>query len=255
MNDLRAFQPAWQEMDLASPSTEEPVTQIEADVPIEPLALQADATHLDLDLQVYELPLAVTPFGAPDLSHTRDIQTTFVYRLFPRFHGPDVLPMGLRSSRFPSGGGGGGSASFSKFASLSMLEDEDTSVRSTLGSRTLSIMRQFVADGEKDHEKESGTGVSELNVKESHQAKDTRPDLRHATLNKDAIKALRKLMEDFEDQLQCHNEGCEDVTSDEGQEEDFPQEMAINSTALVQGDEENDETPLSKEPQLYLCGD
>ena len=33
MNDLRAFLPAWQEMELASPSTEEPVTQIEADVP------------------------------------------------------------------------------------------------------------------------------------------------------------------------------------------------------------------------------
>ena len=48
MNDLRAFLPACQEMELASPSIEEPVTQIEADVPIEPLALQADATNLDL---------------------------------------------------------------------------------------------------------------------------------------------------------------------------------------------------------------
>ena len=67
MNDLRAFLPAWQEMELASPSSEEPVTQIEADVPIEPLALQADATHLDLDLQVYERPLAVTPFGTPEV--------------------------------------------------------------------------------------------------------------------------------------------------------------------------------------------
>ena len=132
---------------------------------------------------------------------------------------------------------------------------EDTSVRSTLGSRTLSIMRQFVADVEKDYEEESGTGVSELNVKESSQVKDTRPDLRHATLNKDAIKALRKLIEDFEDQLQCQSEECEDVTSDEGQEEAPPQEMAINSTALVQDDEENDDVPLSKEPQLYLCDD
>ena len=140
---------------------------------------------------------------------------------------------------------------------------EDTSVRSTLGSRTLLIMRQFVADVEKDHEEESGTGVSELNVKESRQVKDTRSDQRHEvscqegprTLNKDAIKALRKLLEDFEDQLQCQSEGCEDVTSDEGQEEDPPQEMAINSTALVQDDEENDDVPLSKEPQLYLCDD
>ena len=66
MNDLRAFLPAWQEMELASPSQEKPVTQIEADVPIEPLALQADATNLDLELHVYERPLAVTPFGAPE---------------------------------------------------------------------------------------------------------------------------------------------------------------------------------------------
>ena len=66
MNDLRAFLPAWQEMELASPSSEEPVTQIEADVPIEPLALHCDATAVDLDLQVYERPLAVTPFGLPE---------------------------------------------------------------------------------------------------------------------------------------------------------------------------------------------
>ena len=82
-----------------------------------------------------------------------------------------------------------------------MLEDEDTSVRSTLdlGSRTLSIMRQFladVADVEKDSEKGTDASVSELNVKGSHQEKDTRN--RHPTLNKDTIMALRKLIEEFE---------------------------------------------------------
>ena len=46
VNDLRASLPSWQDMELASPSTEEPVTQIEADVPIEPLALHADAMDL-----------------------------------------------------------------------------------------------------------------------------------------------------------------------------------------------------------------
>ena len=34
VNDLRAFLPAWQEMELASPSHDEPVTQVEADVTI-----------------------------------------------------------------------------------------------------------------------------------------------------------------------------------------------------------------------------
>ena len=75
-----------------------------------------------------------------------------------------------------------------------------------MGSKTLSIMRQFVEDVEKDNEEESGTDVSELNVKEI-----TSSDQRHEvssqegprTLKKDAIKALRKLIEDFEDQLQC----------------------------------------------------
>ena len=66
VNDLRAFLPSWQDMELASPSPDEPVTQIEADVPIEPLALQADATNLALELQSYERSLAVTPSGAPD---------------------------------------------------------------------------------------------------------------------------------------------------------------------------------------------
>ena len=244
MNDLRAFLPAWQDMELASPSSEEPVTQIDADVPIEPLSLQADATHLDLDLHVYERPLAVTPFGTPeavpdwqdthamhslshrpclgkwirtdlgvrtfqglgknsptreqvvrritrdlhtghileDLScdfhlqvplhrkclpacgpttcHSSDIETTFVYRLLPRLCGPTVPHVGSPPSRFPSGGGGG-SASFSKI---------DTSVCSTLGTQTLSLMRQFIEDAEKDSEKETGMGVTELN------AKDTRSD-------------------------------------------------------------------------------
>ena len=61
------------------------------------------------------------------------------------------------------------------------------------------------------------------------------------TLNKDAIKALRKLIEDFEDQLQCQNEGSDDSTSEEEQEEEPPQEMAVNSLALFPNDEEGDE--------------
>ena len=117
-------------------------------------------------------------------------------------------------------------------------------------------MRQFVADVadvEKDSEKGADESVPELNVKGSHQVKDTRT--RHPTLNKDTIMALRKLIEEFEDQLQCSNEGCEDTTSDEGQEEVPLPETTINANALVQDDEENDDVPLPKEPQLYLCDD
>ena len=67
VNDLRAFLPAWQDMELATPSSEEPVTQIAGDVPVEPLPVQADATHLEMDIQAYERPLAVTPFGTPEI--------------------------------------------------------------------------------------------------------------------------------------------------------------------------------------------
>ena len=152
------------------------------------------------------------------------------------------LPVFLR-------GGGGGSASFSKFASMF----QDTSVRSTLGSGTLSIMRQFIADVEKDYEEESGIDISELNVKGSHHVKDTSLVRRHPTLNQEAIKALRKLIEDFEYQLQCQSEVDEEVTSEE-EEEEPPQELAINAAVQVQ-DEEYDEVSLQSKPQLYLCDD
>ena len=46
------------------------------------------------------------PDCGPTMSQSRDIQTVFVYRLFPRLHGPDVPSLGLQPSRFPSGGGG-----------------------------------------------------------------------------------------------------------------------------------------------------
>ena len=272
VNDLRAFLPAWQEMELASPSPEEPVTQIEAGLPIEPLALLADATNLDLDLHAYERPLAVAPFGTPEVvpdwqdthamhalthhssfgkwirtdlgvrtfqglgknsptreqvvrrvtrdlhtkhiledltcdshlqvplhrkclpacgptsCHTRDIETTFVYRLLPRLSDSSVPHVDPPPSRLSFGGGGGGSASFSKI---------DTSVRSTLGTQALLSMRQLLEDANKESEKETGTCDSELDVK------DTRADAEDLKApNKEAIMALRILSEDFEDRIQ-----------------------------------------------------
>ena len=189
VNDLRAFLPAWQDMELATPSAEEPVTQIAGDVPVEPLPVHSDATQLEMDLQAYERPLAMTPFGVaelvpdwqeshamsayvppsylgqwvrtdlgvrtfqglgrnaplreqvvrrltrdahthqileslpcelhlqvplhrrclpgcgPQTSATRDIQTTFVYRLQPHLQIPPVTSEELSPAPFPSGGG------------------------------------------------------------------------------------------------------------------------------------------------------
>ena len=48
--------------------------------------------------------------------------------------------------------------------------------------------------------------------------------------------ALRKLIEEFKNQVQCSNERCEDTTSDEGQEEDSLPEVTVNVNALVQDD-------------------
>ena len=62
------------------------------------------------------------PDCGPTSCHTRDIDTTFVYRLIPRLSDPLAPHEDLPPSRLPSGGG---SASFSKI---------DTSVRSTLGT-------------------------------------------------------------------------------------------------------------------------
>ena len=66
VNDLRAFLPAWQDMELASPHPNEPATQIEADVAIEPISLHAEHADLDLEPHAYERPLVVSPFGAPE---------------------------------------------------------------------------------------------------------------------------------------------------------------------------------------------
>ena len=191
--------------------------------------------------------------------------------LFPRLLGPVVPIPDVRPSRVPSGGGfrlpfklgggsaasfsfpglGGGSAFFSKF--------EDTSVRSTLGTRTLSIMRQFIEDAEKEGEGESDTSVSELNVKEIHGVKDIRSNRNRDVsgregpriANKEAIKALRKLFEEFEEQLQYQHEISDDSTSEEEHEEELPQEMAVNSIAFSIDDE--DEGLIHLKSRSYIC--
>ena len=211
VNDLRTFLPAWQDMELATPSAEEPVTQIAPNVPVEPLPVHADATQLDLDLYTYERPLAVTPFGvqehvpdwqdshamsayvppsqlgqwvrtdlgvrtfqglgknaplraqvvrrltqdvhtnqileslpcepplqvplhrrclpgcSPQSHATRDIKTTFVYRLNPSLLLPNISSRELSPAPFPSGGGGGFLVPFSvSFVSVSLVVAEGT---------------------------------------------------------------------------------------------------------------------------------
>ena len=64
---------------ISFPFPDEPVSQIDADVPLEPIPLHADAADFDLDLHSYERPLAAAPFGAvehvPDWEDTRAMTT------------------------------------------------------------------------------------------------------------------------------------------------------------------------------------
>ena len=118
-------------------------------------------------------------------------------------------------------------------------------------------MRQFIEDAEKDGEEESGTGVSELNVKEIRKVKETRSDRKRdvsgqegpRTLNKDTIKALRKLLEDFEDQLQCQNEGSDDSTVT-----NLLRRWLLTLLPFARMMKKVMSLP-SKEPQLHLCDD
>ena len=75
--------------------------------------------------------------------------------------------------------GGGGLPSFSNIGA---------SVRSVLGTRTLLSMQQFI----ENVEMECGDEDSELDAKHALDAKSARQD---------SVKALRKLFEDFEAQL------------------------------------------------------
>ena len=90
VNDLRAFLPAWQDMELATPAGEEPITQVAGGVPLEPLPVRAEATHVEADVHTYERPLAIVPFGAsdqlPDWQETHAMRVTVPFPSLGRSH-------------------------------------------------------------------------------------------------------------------------------------------------------------------------
>ena len=83
-------------------------------------------------------------------------------------------------------------------------------------------MRQFLEDAERESEKEIGADGSELNVKgtridsgEPVQCKGQKTDDENLKVpNKEAIKALRMLLEDFEDRMQYQDEVLDESTSE-----------------------------------------
>ena len=52
-----------QKTELASPFPEEPVSQIEVDVPLEPIPVEGEVAEMAFALHPYERPLAASPFG------------------------------------------------------------------------------------------------------------------------------------------------------------------------------------------------
>ena len=71
------------------------------------------------------------------------------------------------------------------------------------------------------------------------------------TLNQEAIKALRKLIEDFEDQLHCQSEVSEIDTSDDEEVKESLQEAIIDVIAPLISEEDNEVPSMPREPHLY----
>ena len=117
-------------------------------------------------------------------------------------------------------------------------------------------MRQFIEDAEKESEKETGISVSELNVKDTGcDSNDVSCQEGSTTRDKEAIKALKLLFEDFEDRLQYQNEVFDESASEDGEEQgEPPQETNVHSAIFLPCNEARESLPC-KEPQLYLCDD
>ena len=365
VNDLRTFLPAWQDMELATPSDEEPVTQIAHDVPVEPLPVQADATNVDLELHTYERPLAVTPFGAqehvpdwqdshamsayvppsklgrwvrtdlgvrtfqglgknaplrtqvvrrltqdahtnqileslpcdphlqvslhrrclpgcsPQSCATRDIKTTFVYRLQPPWQIPHSSSRELSPAPFPSGGGGSLSLSPNLSSpSLSLLlrgptfsqfTADGASTDSTFETQTLLAMRKFLDEMELHHQQ--GPPPSQITVEDT---KEELPECKgevsaeplvclqgenpaqgganRAKAMKLAISAFRTLLHGCEEQWRYATQQDSDSGESEAEEVLCQRSSHVMMAKLVSEDDLKDGSP-DPEPQRYLCDD
>ena len=72
-----------------------PRREIDADVPLEPVPLHADAADLELDLHSYERPLAASPFGTVELVPDWDDTHAMSLRARPKslidVHGFEII--------------------------------------------------------------------------------------------------------------------------------------------------------------------
>ena len=119
-----------------------------------------------------------------------------------------------------------------------------------LGTQTLLSMRQFIEDAEKENEKEKGGHDTEL------EAMDSSASAQKVGAQQEAIKALRMLFEDFEDQFKCQNEVKDESSSESEPSEAMQGADPVTQLSSILPLQEDEDTLLpNKEPQLYLCDD
>ena len=214
------------------------------------------------------------PGCGPQSCATRDIQTTFVYRLNPSMLTPHVASRELSPAPFPSGGGGGLSLSSSLSSpSLSLLlrgppisqfSVEGASQDSTFGTQTLLAMRRFLDDAElRSHQRtliSSTASQVTREVTNERSAEDkgeaaADEECRQTEAMKEVIRAFRTLLHEYEEQkcfaAQQESESCGSEV--EEAEEALCQESPYAMMAQWAIEEEWQEP--TREPQRYLCDD
>ena len=127
-------------------------------------------------------------------------------------------------------------------------------------------MRQFLEDAAQENEKEKGARDTAREVMDSAMDKTNACDPEGMNLSistqkvgaqKEAIMALRKLFEDFEEQVKHQGEVSEESASEsEGSPEETPEIDPLAQLSHILPFEETEDALIPKrEPQLYLCDD
>ena len=214
------------------------------------------------------------PGCGPQSCATRDIQTTFVYRLHPSVLTPYVATRELSPAPFPSGGGGGLSLSSSLSPpSLSLLlrgppfsqfSVEGASQDSTFGTQTLLAMRRLLDDAELCSHQRTFTSSAASQVTREVTNEKSAEDKGEASADdecsqieamQEVIRAFRTLLHEYEEQkcfvAQQESEYCGSEV--EEAEETLCQESP--HAMMAQWAIEEDRQEPTREPQRYLCDD
>ena len=209
------------------------------------------------------------PGCSPKTCATRDIQTTFVYRLHPSLLLPNATSRERSPAPFPSGGGGSLSlSSFLSSPSLSLLlrgptfsqfSVDGASADSTFGTQTLLAMRKFLDEAELCSQQ--GMSSSQVTKKVTNEGsaeckgEDSAEDeSRQIEATKEVINAFRTLLHGCEEQWRYATQ--QDSESSESEDEEVLSHRSPRAMMAQLTLEENLEDEVAdQEPQLYLCDD